>query len=303
MYISDTVTSRHDIDNIMGHFNDVTLYITTSVSQSVSQSVRQSVSQSVSCSKYYFVSAPTINTTPTLVVPQIIDQRPQQKYENESIQVIKSISSIIKDVINQEKDTQGKSDFDNIVQKIKNQVPKDVKLSTPQIDNSELLAKITETVGNILTDEEIESIVLLRNNTTTTGTSPSQEEAVGLTSTPATVTTRVDEEEDESLSSPPATVSPSPLEDVTTTSLSESATEEVTEVETISTGEARPTGGDEQSTLGTTVTVSLAEVLVGNLSRVRPTTDRNKEINQSYEPTNKGRVTPVITRRFTIKYI
>ena len=293
MYISDTVTSRHDIDNIMGHFNDATLYIL----------LHQSVSQSVSCSKYYFVSAPTINTTPTLVVPQIIDQRPQQKYENESIQVIKSISSIIKDVINQEKDTQAKSDFDNIVQKIKNQVPKDVKLSTPQIDNSELLAKITETVGNILTDEEIESIVLLRNNTATTGTSPSQEETVGLTSTPATVTTRVDEEEDESLSSPPATVSPSQVEDVTTTSLSESATEEVTEVETISTGEARPTGGDEQSTLGTTVTVSLAEVLVGNLSRVRPTTDRNKEINQSYEPTNKGRVTPVIIRRFTIKYI
>ena len=73
--------------------------------------------------------------------------------------MIKSISSIIKDVLNKEKETQGKSDFDNIVQKIKNQVPKDVKIKTPQIDNSELQKKITETVGNILTDDEIEKMM------------------------------------------------------------------------------------------------------------------------------------------------
>ena len=219
------------------------------------------------------------------MVPEIIDQRPQQKYENESIQVIKSISSIIKDVINQEKDTQAKSDFDNIVQKIKNQVPKDVKLSTPQIDNSELLAKITETVGNILTDEEIESIVLLRNTTAATGNS--QEEAGEPTST----TSIVEEEEDESISSAPATVSTSRVEEVGKTSSPESVTEEVSEVESSSTEQS---GEDEQSVLGTTVRVSLGEVLVGNLSIVPSTTDRNKEINQSYEEPNKGIVRALI---------
>ena len=117
-------------------------------------------------SKYWFVSASTINT-PTLSLQGSVDQ----KYENESIQVIKSISNIIKDVLNKEKDTQGKSDYENIVEKIQNQVPKDVKIKTPQIDNSELKKKITETVGILLTDEEIESIVLLRNVTASNGKS------------------------------------------------------------------------------------------------------------------------------------
>ena len=234
---------------------------------------------------YYFVSAQIINTTPTLLVPEIIDERPKQKYENESIQVIKSISSIIKDVINQEKDTQGKSDFDNIVQKIQNQVPKDVKLSTPQIDNSELLAKITETVGNLLTDEEIESIVLLRNTTVNNENSPSQDELGESTST----TTIVIEQTDESISSPPSTLPPSPVEEET--SVREPETEVVTAVESSTevSSQSQQTGDDEElSVLGTTTGLSLGEVLVGNFSIVRSTTARNEEINQSYEAPNKG---------------
>ena len=175
------------------------------------------------------------------MVPEIIDQRPQQKYENESIQVIKSISSIIKDVINQEKDTQGKSDFDNIVQKIKNQVPKDVKLSTPQIDNSELLAKITETVGNLLTDEEIESIVLLRNTTVNNVNS------LGTTEeSPATTTIIVEEETEESTSSPPSPVSRSPVDTEPSVRESEAEIEPEIELSTVKSRQSQRSDDDDE---------------------------------------------------------
>merc|ERR1712079_5117 len=63
----------------------------------------------------------------------------------------------------EEKNTQSRNDLENIVQKIRNNVPNDVKLKTSMIDDEELQTRIKETVGKILTNEEINSIVRLRN--------------------------------------------------------------------------------------------------------------------------------------------
>ena len=91
-------------------------------------------------------------------------------FENESIQVINevknTIASIIKDVISQEKsddEREKESNIDKIVEKIKEKVPDEVKIKTSQVDEKELQDKIKETVGKILTDDEINSIVELRN--------------------------------------------------------------------------------------------------------------------------------------------
>ena len=173
--------------------------------------------------------------------------------------MIKSISSIIKDVLNKEKETQGKSDFDNIVQKIKNQVPKDVKIKTPQIDNSELQKKITETVGNILTDDEIESIVLLRNVTGITGKTGPQSDLEVQNS-------------------------------ITDFDLIPSVTEAVeTEILEIELTEAtkqnvQVDGFIEETTI---ISTTEGEALLPNLSTVQ-TTDKNTAINQSYEASSIG---------------
>ena len=74
-----------------------------------------------------------------------------------------TITSVIKDVLSEEKNTQSRNDLENIVQKIRNNVPNDVKLKTSMIDDEELQTRIKETVGKILTNEEISSIVRLRN--------------------------------------------------------------------------------------------------------------------------------------------
>ena len=211
------------------------------------------------------VSAPTIITIPTLTVPQIIDQRQEEKYENESIEVIKSISSIIKDVLNKEKDTKAKSDFDNIVQKIQNKVPTDVKIKTPQIDNSELQKKITETVGNILTDDEIESIVLLRNVTALNGKTRPRDEEKSITTSPST-TGR--EEEDFQISVTVETVT------------------EVFEIESTAATEQNVQG--DEFMRETTIKATVGEALLPNLSIVRNTSDKNTAINQSYEVSSKG---------------
>ena len=89
-------------------------------------------------------------------------------FQNESIQVINevknTIASIIKDVISQEKsddEREKESNIDKIVEKIKEKVPDEVKIKTSQVDEKELQDKIKETVGKILTDDEINSIVEL----------------------------------------------------------------------------------------------------------------------------------------------
>ena len=101
--------------------------------------------------------ATTLSTTTTTT----------QNYEDESNQVINevknTITSVIKDVLSEEKNTQSRNDLENIVQKIRNNVPNDVKLKTSMIDDEELQTRIKETVGKILTNEEISSIVRLRN--------------------------------------------------------------------------------------------------------------------------------------------
>ena len=82
-----------------------------------------------------------------------------------------TISSVIKDVIRQEHNNESKTDIDNLVQKIRDNVPDDVKLKTSIVENDELQSKIKETVGKILTDEEISSIVQLRNISNVNGKS------------------------------------------------------------------------------------------------------------------------------------
>ena len=98
---------------------------------------------------------------------------PDNDFQNESIQVINevknTIASIIKDVISQEKEDSDEKrreedkNIELIVQKIKEKVPDEVKIKTTKVDEKELQDKIKETVGKILTDDEINSIVQLRN--------------------------------------------------------------------------------------------------------------------------------------------
>ena len=91
-------------------------------------------------------------------------------FESESNKVINevknTISGIIKDVLSsQDKTNVTENNFDNIVQRIREKVPTDVKIKTGQVDEKELQDRIKETVGKILTEEEIKSVVQLRNIT------------------------------------------------------------------------------------------------------------------------------------------
>jgi len=127
------------------------------------------------------IGFPTSTSGPTTsademkdLIPNIQQATPPilEDFEQESNQVINevknTISGIIKDVLSaQDKSDVTADDFDNIVKEIKEKVPTDVKLKTTQIDERELQEKIKETVGKILTEEEIKSVVLLRNITST----------------------------------------------------------------------------------------------------------------------------------------
>ena len=82
-----------------------------------------------------------------------------------------TISSVIKDVLSQKNTDESKNNLENIVAIIKEKVPNDVKIKTSEVDDQELQNKIKETVGKILTDEEINSIVQLRNISSVNGKS------------------------------------------------------------------------------------------------------------------------------------
>ena len=91
-----------------------------------------------------------------------------EDFENESNKVINevknTISGIIKDVLSSQNNTDvTENNLDNIVQEIREKVPADVRIKTGQVDEKELQDKIKETVGKILTEEEIKSVVQLRN--------------------------------------------------------------------------------------------------------------------------------------------
>ena len=91
-----------------------------------------------------------------------------EDFENESNKVINevknTISGIIKDVLSaREKSNGTENNFEDIVQKIREKVPTDVKIKTSQVDEKELQDRIKETVGKILTEDEIKSVVQLRN--------------------------------------------------------------------------------------------------------------------------------------------
>eukprot|EP00092_Neocalanus_flemingeri_P053981 GFUD01063549.1.p1 GENE.GFUD01063549.1~~GFUD01063549.1.p1 ORF type:complete len:710 (+),score=164.27 GFUD01063549.1:729-2858(+) len=91
-----------------------------------------------------------------------------ENFESESSKVINevknTISGIIKDVLSaQEKSNGTRNNFDDIVQKIREKVPTDVKIKSSQVNEKELQDKIKETVGKILTEDEIKSVVQLRN--------------------------------------------------------------------------------------------------------------------------------------------
>ena len=112
-------------------------------------------------------------------------------FESESNKVINevknTISGIIKDVLSsRDKTNLTENNFDNIVQKIREKVPTDVKIKTGQVDEKELQDRIKETVGKILTEEEIKSVVQLRNIT-------GAEDTVLMTTSSRSVTDSEDE--------------------------------------------------------------------------------------------------------------
>ena len=133
---------------------------------------------------FYFV-APLESSEASSFKPKV--------FQNESIQVINevknTISSVIKDVLSKEKLNDTKTDINNLVQKIRDNVPDDVKIKTSIVDDEELQNRIKETVGKILTDEEISSIVQLRNISNVNGKSISPKIDETKLSTPQEIST------------------------------------------------------------------------------------------------------------------
>ena len=74
-------------------------------------------------------------------------------------------------MLSQKSTDESKNNLENIVETIKDKVPIAVKIKTSEVDDQELQNKIKETVGKILTDEEINSIVQLRNISSVNGKS------------------------------------------------------------------------------------------------------------------------------------
>ena len=74
-------------------------------------------------------------------------------------------------MLSQKSTDDSKNNLENIVETIKDKVPNAVKIKTSEVDDQELQNKIKETVGKILTDEEINSIVQLRNISSVNGKS------------------------------------------------------------------------------------------------------------------------------------
>ena len=74
-------------------------------------------------------------------------------------------------MLSQKSTDDSKNNLENIVETIKDKVPIAVKIKTSEVDDQELQNKIKETVGKILTDEEINSIVQLRNISSVNGKS------------------------------------------------------------------------------------------------------------------------------------
>ena len=74
-------------------------------------------------------------------------------------------------MLSQKSTDESKNNLENIVETIKDKVPNAVKIKTSEVDDQELQNKIKETVGKILTDEEINSIVQLRNISSVNGKS------------------------------------------------------------------------------------------------------------------------------------
>jgi hypothetical protein len=55
--------------------------------------------------------------------------------------------------------------LEDIVKLIKDSIPSDIAMKSLKVNEKELQSKIRETVGELLTDKEIQSVVRLRNNT------------------------------------------------------------------------------------------------------------------------------------------
>jgi hypothetical protein len=91
------------------------------------------------------------------------------EYENESAKVIEevknTISSIIKEVVASNQNSTNNSSLEDIVKLIKDSIPSDIAIKSLKVNEKELQSKIRETVGELLTEKEIQSVVRLRNNT------------------------------------------------------------------------------------------------------------------------------------------
>ena len=92
-----------------------------------------------------------------------------QEFEKESTRIINevqnTISGIIKNVVASKQNESKEQNLDDVIRLINEAIPEDVALKALKVDEKELKNKIVETVGGILTNQEIERVVRLRNRT------------------------------------------------------------------------------------------------------------------------------------------
>ena len=102
----------------------------------------------------------TTNST-TTISPEEIEIE-SSKIINE---VQNTISGIIKDVVASRQNDTNLQNYDDIVRLINDKIPSDIAIKSLELDKGLLKDKIRETVGEILTDGEKESVVRLKNRT------------------------------------------------------------------------------------------------------------------------------------------
>ena len=102
------------------------------------------------------------------ILPPATTLSPEQ-FEAESSKIINevqnTISGIIKNVVASKQNETQEQNLDDIVRQINEAIPSEIALKALEVDETELKSKIKETVGELLTDREIESVVRLRNKT------------------------------------------------------------------------------------------------------------------------------------------
>ena len=130
-----------------------------------------STSSTLSSSSSTFLPSTSRPFTPSSPGPYIPSTTlSTEEFELESSKIINevqnTISGVIKNVLAAKQNETGDntSDLDDVIQAINAAIPSDIVIKTLEVINDkELKEKIKETVGELLTEKEIESVVNLRN--------------------------------------------------------------------------------------------------------------------------------------------